>query len=145
MFHTRPGKSYKALNPKCYVHGRTATHPQTDSTDILKRTFSSVEATINKSSTDDGDKDVVNNIVILPFPFNVLGGVPYYEEIGARFSHRPFFNGSAKEVVIITCPLILNQFYLFNFQLFKILTAMSSFLSGCYVSRKLGCKVRISA
>ena len=63
----------------------------------------------NKIKDNDRDNYSVNdscnriskikdNIVILPYPFNVLGGVPYYLEDEARYSHKPFVSGCAKEV-----------------------------------------------
>ena len=52
-----------------------------------------------KGSPEENASEV-DSTVILPFPFNVLGGIPYYEEAESRFKHRPFFNGSAKEVVL---------------------------------------------
>ena len=41
-----------------------------------------------------------HGMIILPFPFDLCGGKPYYEEDEGRFTHRPFINGSVKEVRI---------------------------------------------
>ena len=82
---------------------------------------------------------IKDNIVILPYPFNVLGGVPYYLEDEARYSHKPFVSGCAKEVrklvgscipiqILILLPLycyfsifryFLILFFLFFFHLFR--------------------------
>lgn len=86
MFHTRPDKDYRALNPDCTVHG--------NSTAIIAHGKEALAVDMTKSS-----------VVILPFPFDLEGGVPYYEEDEARFKHRPFFNGTSKEV----CPLFVNK------------------------------------
>jgi hypothetical protein len=62
------------------------------------------------------------NIVILPFPFNVLGGVPYYHEEQARYLHRPFMSGCVKEVRVrrdpgSRIPLLLSQYFNFHFNI----------------------------
>ena len=91
LFHTRPGKCYKALNPECSVHGKSNRYQG------KKRSNMGIDRT--KGSPEENASEV-DSTVILPFPFNVLGGIPYYEEAESRFKHRPFFNGSAKEVVL---------------------------------------------
>ena len=91
MFHTRPGKSYRALNANCTVHGTAVTtrcHGGLDEE----------EDTLNADETDETDEADERNIVILPFPFDLEGGSPYYEDDESRFKHRPFFNGTPKEV-----------------------------------------------
>ena len=60
------------------------------------------------------------NIVILPFPFNVPGGVPYYLEEEARYLHRPFVSGCVKEVrrepgSLIPVLLSLSLYFYFYF------------------------------
>ena len=99
LFHTRPGRCYKALNPECSVHGKSNKYQG------KKRSNMGIDRT--KGSPEENASEA-DSTVILPFPFNVLGGIPYYEEAESRFKHRPFFNGSAKEVVlnafIIFCP-----------------------------------------
>ena len=50
---------------------------------------------VSESTNTRGSYDI---IIILPFPFNVLGGVPYYHGEEARYLHRPFVSGCVKEV-----------------------------------------------
>ena len=146
MFHSRPEKEYRALNPACPVHScdtvKRSTYDKSTNGDVgsvheeeeiilekEKRVAGEEEEELereigrdddeclhdnecdNRSTRkgEDSNKHNVNdnsntttkikdNIVILPYPFNVLGGVPYYLEDEARYSHKPFVSGCAKEV-----------------------------------------------
>ena len=96
MFHTRPGKSYRALSADCPVHSKGTKHKSTLSSEAGSH---SIEG---KGGTDtDIESDEADSIVVLPFPFQVQGGIPYYEETDSRFTHRPFLNGSDREVFTI--------------------------------------------
>ena len=96
MFNTRPGKSYRALSADCPVHSKGTKHKSTLSSEAGSH---SIEG---KGGTDtDIESDESESIVVLPFPFQVHGGIPYYEETDSRFTHRPFLNGSDREVFTI--------------------------------------------
>ena len=103
LFHTRPGRSYKAMNPECLVHGKSVKYQGNKVSNM---------DTDKANGSSEGNKVEADSTVILPFPFNVVGGVPYYEETESRFKHRPFFNGSAIEVLLDVYSIQENLFYL---------------------------------
>ena len=119
LFHTQPGRSYRALSPHCTVHnninnssidssGSSSSGGSTINTNTNSGTGTNIDTGTDKNDDNNNSSSNNNttnatisdssNLVILPFPFDLHGGVPYYEETGGHFTHRPFINGSAKEV-----------------------------------------------
>lgn len=67
MFHRRPGRRYRALTSSCRVHGGDA------------------------SSVPSMTMHCPPDVVVLPLPYELMGGQPYCGASGA-FHHRPYFH-----------------------------------------------------
>ncbi len=73
LFHSRPGRQYRALSGSCPMH-----------------------STKSCLVAEEG-------VVLLPLPYEVLGGQPYCAESGA-FLHRPYFHENQQEVRPAAAP-----------------------------------------
>lgn len=122
LFHSKPGKEYRALNPLCPTHSTPFTnYKDINKTEIGERkeatniTANKFNEKIGYNADEDGRGSRDNGMIILPFPFDLRGGKPYYEEDEGRFKHRPFINGSVKEVRIrILLELLRHRDYRFE-------------------------------
>jgi hypothetical protein len=87
MFHSRPGKEYRALNPQCPLHSGS---------------YDDRDGSKSSSGSSSGSESPHNDhTVILPFPYDLLRGAPYCHNGKSAFSHRPYLSDTKAEVSVI--------------------------------------------
>ena len=80
LFHSSStrGVEYRAFHPNCPIHQLSSISKRDETTG----------AELQSSATDGAE------IVLLPAPYDLVGGQPYYSVDSATFLHRPYLTNT---------------------------------------------------